>query len=488
MDYSLKVQERQLLASQSNAARNEESFFKQKSRVLWLKEGDKNTAYFFQTMTKRRNRKKILSLQTENGVTIEGDITVKREIVEFYQQLLGSKSPTSSGQARKRILFCMVHPKLNEQQSKDMIREVSADEIREVFLEAWPVIGGDVIGAIREFFSTGNMLREFNNTIITLVPKVQNPTTMGEFRPISCYNVIYKAISQIIANRIKKYLNGIINPSQSAFIPGRRISDNILLAQEIMRDYHKERGSPRCTVKVDIMKACDTIDWQFIIDTLEAFNLPARMKSWIWSCIAFPKFSVNINGELEGFFPSARGLRQGDPLSPYLFVLAMEVLSLSTNQRINSNAQFKFHWRCKKLKLCQLTFADDLLMFCHGDIQSATTLKEALNQFPWLSGLQVNPKKSSLFMAAVDPQDTKQIIDLFDFPKGNLPIRYLGIPLISTRMRTIHCLPLIKIIESRVKSWTNRFLSYARRMQLITFVLGSIHIFWSSHLTSASFG
>ena len=201
-----------------------------------------------------------------------------------------------------------------------------------------------------------------------------------------------------------------------------------------------------------------------------------------WSCITSPKFSVNINGELEGFFPNVRGLRQGDPISPYLFVMAMEVLTLIVQHNIRSNCKFKYHWRCKKVKLCQLTFADDLLMFCHGDISSVSTLKMAIDQFKWVSGLQANPTKSNLFMAAIQPQDMEQIKLIFGFPVGCLPIKYLGVPLISTRLKTTHYTTLIEKIESRVKGWTNRFLSYAGRLQLIISVLSNMHVFWAAHL------
>ncbi|PRQ20031.1 putative RNA-directed DNA polymerase [Rosa chinensis] len=196
------------------------------------------------------------------------------------------------------------------------------------FQKAWSIIGEDVVAAVKEFFSSGLLLKELNSTIITLVPKVANPTTMSDFRPISCCNTLYKIIAKLLANKLKGVLHLIVGPSQSAFIPGRRIGDNILLAQELLRDYHKAIGHPRCTLMVDIMKAYDTFEWDFILATLEAFNIPPTLISWIKSCISSLRFSVAVNGELAGFFASKWGLRQGDPLSPYLFVIAMEALSL----------------------------------------------------------------------------------------------------------------------------------------------------------------
>ncbi|KAL5861832.1 hypothetical protein ACOSQ4_003128 [Xanthoceras sorbifolium] len=122
-------------------------------------------------------------------------------------------------------------------------------------------------------------------------------------------------------------LPDIVIPFQSAFIAGRRISDNILLSQELLKNYHRDGGHPRCALKVDIMKAYDSVRWDFLVAILQILGFPEQMIAWISECISTPHFSISINGELNGFFASGRGLRQGDPMSPYLFVLAMEVFS-----------------------------------------------------------------------------------------------------------------------------------------------------------------
>ena len=154
-----------------------------------------------------------------------------------------------------------------------------------------------------------------------------NPTSMGDFRPISCCNTVYKCITKIIAKRCQEVLPHIIDESQSAFIKGRRISDNVLLAQDIMRDYHKDNGKPRVTAKVDLMKTYDAVSWEFIIDLLTVLNFSPNMIHWIHVCITTPKFPINLNGESICFFHGAKGLRQGDRISPYLFVIVMDFLS-----------------------------------------------------------------------------------------------------------------------------------------------------------------
>ncbi|GKC06324.1 reverse transcriptase domain, reverse transcriptase zinc-binding domain protein [Tanacetum coccineum] len=170
------------------------------------------------------------------------------------------------------------------------------------FKGAWKIVGSDVVNAVKEFFVNGKLLKELNHTVIALIPKIQNPTRINDFRPISCCNVLFKCISKIIANRIKGSLMHLISPNQSAFVPGRSIADNILLTHELMHNYHLDRGVARCAFKVDIQKAYDTVDWGFLKSVT------------IWY----------------------RGLRQGDPLSPYLFTMVMEVLTLILRRKIRS--------------------------------------------------------------------------------------------------------------------------------------------------------
>lgn len=128
------------------------------------------------------------------------------------------------------------------------------------FKSAWELIGDDICKAVLDFFDNGMILRELNNTIIALLPKVSSPSKITDYRPISCCNVIYKCISRIISNRMKAGLMDVISYNQSAFVPGRSISDNILLTQELVKNYHIQRGTPRFAVKIDIQKAYDTVD------------------------------------------------------------------------------------------------------------------------------------------------------------------------------------------------------------------------------------
>ena len=150
--------------------------------------------------------------------------------------------------------------------------------------------------AVADFFRNGCMLREINCTIIALVPKVPNPSSMHDYRPIFCCNTIYKCISKIIASRIKRCIPYIIFPAQTTFVQGRSIADNILLTQELMKNYHSYVGPPRCALKIDLKKACDSIRWGCILDILNAMGTLTNMLRCIMACITSPKFSICVNG------------------------------------------------------------------------------------------------------------------------------------------------------------------------------------------------
>ena len=279
-------------------------------------------------------------------------------LLSHFKSVLGT--PHDDEYNGKRKVSELVRFRVNESQCTSLGESVTEEEIREVFWSlkngkapgpdgysvgffkgAWDVVGQEVVAAIKSFFSSGELLKEINSTTIALVPKIPNPERVGDYRPISCCNAIYKCISKILANRIKKVLPDLIDPVQSAFVPGRRISDNIFLSQELLRGYHRDSKDPRCAMKIDIMKAYDNVRWDFLFDTLEAMGFPEKFINWVKACVTSPSYSICINGNLNGYFMGRKGLRQGDPLSPYLFVIVMEMLTRILAEKA-CNGQFKF--------------------------------------------------------------------------------------------------------------------------------------------------
>lgn len=258
------------------------------------------------------------------------------------------------------------------------------------------MIKQDFLLAVHEFFKNGSLLKEFNHAAIALIPKTKHAPQAKDFRPISCCNVFYKTITIIIANRLATVIPNIIDQAQNAFIEERIMIDNILLTQQLVRQYGRKTCTPRCMMMVDIKKAFDSISWIFLLDLLTHLGFPSIMVGWIRECITTTSFSIALNGKMHGFLKCKRGLRQGDPLSPYLFVLAMDYLSRSLN-KATANLNFNFHPKCEKIGLSHLAFSDDIIFFSRGDSTSVSIILDTLCCFGQCSGLELNLTKSQLF-------------------------------------------------------------------------------------------
>jgi hypothetical protein len=168
-----------------------------------------------------------------------------------------------------------------------------------------------------------------NDSTIVLIPKMKNPVDLKEFRPISLCNVIYKVIAKCIANRLRPILNEIISPEQSAFIPGRMITDNALIAFECIHtiQHANDKKGSFCAYKLDLSKAYDRVDWLFLEEALIKLGFDTKWISWVMVCVKTVRYSIRLNGVLLDPFTPSRGLRQGDPLSPFLFLSVAEGLS-----------------------------------------------------------------------------------------------------------------------------------------------------------------
>ncbi|XP_056843011.1 uncharacterized protein LOC130495615 [Raphanus sativus] len=257
------------------------------------------------------------------------------------------------------------------------------------------------------------------------------------------------------------------------------LMENLLLATELVKDYHKSEISPRCAMKIDISKAFDSVQWPFLLATLEALGFPAKYIHWIRLCISTASFSVQVNGELAGYFNSARGLRQGCALSPSLFVICMNVLSKLLDKAAVDRL-VGYHPRCKNALLTHLCFADDIMVFTDGQKRSVEGILQVFNDFEKLSGLKISLEKSTLYMAGISVENQSAILENFPFEAGQLPVRYLGLPLLTRKMTVSDYLPLMEKIKTRMCNWNGRFLSYAGRLQLLKSVIMSLANFWFS--------
>ncbi|KAG7541208.1 Reverse transcriptase zinc-binding domain [Arabidopsis thaliana x Arabidopsis arenosa] len=475
----------------------EEKFFRQKSRVIWLHLGDKNTAFFHKSVIGRAARNHIHFLSDHNGRRIADISEIKSLAASYFEDILGCTdlpiSPVSVSLLRDLLPF-----RCSETQAHDLQKPVSLEEIVavvfamplnkspgpdgfsvEFFRASWDVVGKDVVEAVQEFFRNGRLLKDLNCTIIALIPKVPQACHLSDFRPISCCNLIYKIISKIIANRMKPLLQICISSNHAAFLKGRSLGENVLLASELIKDYHKSNSPKSCMIKVDIRKAFDTVCWDFILKILEAQNFPPLFLAWVKECISSPRFSISINGELAGFFPGKKGIRQGDPISPYLFILVMEVLSKLLDAAA-SNGHFRLHPLCSSPRVTHLLFADDLLVFNDGARHSLSGIAEVMRQFKTLSGLDMNPTKSEIFFGGYNDTEVGVLSALSGIKVGSFPTRYLGLPLNPKRISFATLQPFLEKITSKLHSWTSKFLSFAGKIRLISSVIYGMVNFWSA--------
>ncbi|GLT59598.1 hypothetical protein SLA2020_324080 [Shorea laevis] len=173
--------------------------------------------------------------------------------------------------------------------------------------------------------------------------------------------------------------------------------ENILVAQELVKHYHKDKLPSRCAVKLNLMKAFDSVQWSYLFNAFKALGFPNKFIRWIEVCITSPTFSISLNGCLEGYFHGRKGIRQGDPLSPYLFVICMKALARMLNKGATTGA-LPFHPKCKKVGLTHLCFTDDLLIFTDGSLKGMQTIDSILKQFYQVTGLKVNCQNSELFV------------------------------------------------------------------------------------------
>ncbi|XP_021994704.1 uncharacterized protein LOC110891319 [Helianthus annuus] len=493
MNSDFRTLETKLNAELQVASLDEEGFLKQKSKMEWLRAGDSNTAFFHASVKSRNHRSRIQMVTDVNGEVYEGD-SVQLAFVKHYEVFLGSQDELSMNPTPDLFTKCV-----NPSDAEHMIRPVTVEEVKKAmfsigndkapgpdgftaafFKVAWPIVGNDVSLAVVDFFNTGKLLGQLNHTLIALVPKKLSPLTVTDYRPIACCNVLFKCVSKIIVDRIKDVLHQVVSINQSAFVPGRKITDNILLTQELMHNYHRNSGPPRCAFKVDIQKAYDTVDWCFLKNVLLGFGFKSRMVEWIMMCVSTTTFSLCVNGNVYGYFKGKRGLRQGDPLSPYLFTLVMEILTCILQRATRLDNSFKFHNKCEKQRIINLCFADDLFLFARWDINSVQCIMNSLSNFTNMSGLVPSIQKSTGFFCNVPDHVKNHILSFLPFVEGTLPVKYLGVPLISSGLVYKDCSVLVERLDQRISNWKNKLLSFTGRLQLINSVLSSMHIYWSS--------
>eukprot|EP00253_Pinus_taeda_P009579 PITA_09579 len=408
--YSTQASKDQILSlekSQNQILLAKEEDWRLKSRAIWLKSGDENTSFFHNYAKGRKSANTIWSLKDEEGRVVK-NFTYLSGLGQRHFQRIFSDSGEATIAEVMRTAQCF--PDFFEEGEVDELSiPVSKEEVEaamknmgkdkipgpdgwtiELFLHFFDLIGSDITEVVEESRLKGEIYRPFNSTFIALIPKKDKPETFEDFRPISLCNCIYKIIAKLIAIRLVPILSRNISMEQFGFLEGRQIHEAIGVAQEVIHSV-KQKKKKGVVLKIDLSKAYDRINWLYLRMLLTHLGFNYSFISWIMGCISNVSFVVLINGAASPFFKSQRGLRQGCPLSPLLFLLVAEGLSRLIHKARRTD-KIKGIEVAINLFITHLLFVDDILIFSNGSYNELKEFKNIFDLFMKSTALTWIPK------------------------------------------------------------------------------------------------
>ncbi|KAL4291122.1 hypothetical protein GQ457_14G012230 [Hibiscus cannabinus] len=444
----------------------EEQYWHQRSRVKWLNFGDRNTKFFHATTIQRRRTNTIRRLKGENGQWIENTESLKKHIVDHFDEQFHEKVTNKGNE-----VLDLIDRNVTDTMNRELEKEVTEEEIRKAtfdlgafkapgpdgfsgifFQKFWETIKNEVCELVKTFFREGVMQSRINKANLIMIPKTSSPKTIHEFRPIGCCNFIYKIIARIMTSRLKPLMPYIISPSQTAFVPGRQIQDNIVIAQEAFHAIKRRTRGKKgiMAIKLDLAKAYDKVSWAFLRQAMERMG--------------FSDYWIRRTMEWR---PTL--------LSPFLFNFvanAFSTIFCKAEQEGNLRG-YRIKPRCPSLS--HLLFADDCLLFAEADPNNAKVISEGLELFEEASGQTFNLNKSAIFFSPNTRHSDKYAIMAFlGNPVMELDSKYLGIPMIWGRGKKAALAFIKDRIVSRISSWKGRFLSQAGKEVLIKAVVSAM--------------
>ncbi|XP_015944180.1 uncharacterized protein LOC107469315 [Arachis duranensis] len=417
-----------------------EIHWNQMSRSRHAKEMDRNTRYFHSMASARRRNNRIDALRI-HGRLVRNQPRIKVAIRDFYKDLYHQETSPNIG-FRDGLVR-----QISEDEATGLELMPTAEEIKNVvwdcestnapgcdrynmnfFKKCWDKIGKEFIEAVMGFFRSARLPRDSSVTWVALAPKFVGATEIKDLWPISMVGCVYKVISKVLVRRMRNVMPGLVGETQSAFVQGRKIHDGALIACETVQ-WIKARRRSSAIIKLDFQKAYDRVKWSFLDIVLQKMGFGQKWRGWIKECVCSASMSVLINGSPSRPFKMEMGLRQGDLLSPFLFVLVVDVLhrmigEAVTNGRISPLLVGRDH-----IELSHLQFADDTILFCSPEEETIRNYKHLLRCFELMSGLSINFEKSSFIPVNCEQRWTKQMCQLLGCKEASLPVRYLGISL-----------------------------------------------------------
>ena len=330
------------------------------------------------------------------------------------------------------------------------------------FKKYWHFVGTDVSEAVLDCINSGKFLQSINFTHITLIPKKKNLELMSHFRPISLCNVIFKLVSKVLANRLKRILGRIISDCQNAFVAKRVITDNIRISFEILHYMKSKRQGniAHMALKLDISKAYDRMEWAYLKGLMLKMGFHQRWVDLIMAGILSASYFVLVNGVPLGFIKSSRGIRQGDLLSPYIFLLCSESFSALLKNAVQQRLLHGVSISHNGPQITHLLFVDDSLLFYKASTSECHIIKEILQIYEVASSQKTNCEKGSIFFNTNTPLSTRNEIRMLLNTSSTEPFeKYLDLPPIIGRGKKQAFVEIKLRIQSKLSGWKTKLLS-----------------------------
>ncbi|PNX82415.1 cysteine-rich receptor-like protein kinase, partial [Trifolium pratense] len=467
-----------------------ESLIKQKSRLKWVREGDSNSR-FFHTSLKSRRRRNQLSFLKRGNEWIQGVENIKMEVKNYFVQNF------TEDWHHRPFVHGIDFNVLSADDNDLLLQPFSEEDVREViwscdgnkspgpdgfnfnFLkECWATVKVDVMEFLNEFYHNAVLPKAITASFLALIPKKDHPQQLSDYRPICLIDMLYKILSKLLATRLKNIMGKLISPCQSAFLPGRQILDGVVVLNEII-DLSKRRKDRCLFFKVDFERAYDTINWSYLERMMLKMGFAQKWMSWMRACVFHSSMSVLINGSPTEDFTVGKGLRQGDPLSPFLFLIAAEGLTGMVNKAVNIG-KFVGYRVNDPLRYQILQFADDTILMGDCSWDNVRTMKSILRGFELVSGLKINFLKSKLYGINAADNFLVAASSYLGCNVESIPFKFLGLPVGANPRRQATWKPIVESAAKKLSCWNSRNLSIGGRVTLINSVLSSLPLYFFS--------
>jgi hypothetical protein len=456
---------------------------RQASRLTHIRASEANSKLFFLYANGCRRKNNILSLETDLGTWVTHE-DKEKAIFDHFSDHFGPPAAREvtlnwDELGLPRHDLAHLEEDFTMEELQGVVQELAAAKapgpdgfIGLFFKTSWAIVRQDILMAVNYFSQLHDQhFSHLNTAHVVLIPKKADALRIIDYRPISLTHSIAKLFSKLLANRLRLELNTIVSRAQSAFIKRRSIQDNFLYTQNFVKALHR-RKQAGLFLKLDIAKAFDTVRWDFLLEVLEQFGFGVRWRAWVSILLRSASTSVLLNGTKGPRFRHYTGLRQGDPLSPMLFIIAMEPLQRIFQVATAAGLLSPIANRNTNLRVS--LYADDAAIFLNPCKQDVQVVADLLDLFGKASGLITNRSKCVVYPIQCEGINLQEVMEGFACPILSFPCTYLGLPLHVKQLRRVDIQPLIDKMANRLPAWKGKFLNKAGRLKLLNAALSSI--------------